>query len=1106
VQDRDLIVGVLAAQAGFVTPAEVLAAAAAGLVDSKSGSLLNRLESKGLISSERRRTLEALAEQALAARNGDVHAVAASLGGAALLVTLVSEVYGSTQADTRQATETQVPLERPGQYTRLRELGRGSQSVVRAARDEIVGREVALKELVTQGSPSEDDSSRAARARFLREVRLLAGLDHPGIVSILELARREDGTLFCAQKLIRGETLQIRLARCGSLAERLGVLRHVLDACQAVGFAHSKHVIHRDLKPSNIMVGEHGETVVVDWGLAKHRGEAEDVVPLVPSSPEPGLTIAGIALGTPAYMSPEQAKGDLAAIDARSDVFNLGAILYQLLTGRPPFEGATAEHILENVRLGRFHPVATLAPDAPPELAAIAERALRPEPAERYRDAEDLAKELCAYLAGGRVGAYHYGTWELVRKFVRRRRALAIAIGAALVMLLAFGANTWRQLRVARLNLASSLLERARDAVQDSDWGRAAGYYAASRIQHDSREARWGYALARQRMPHRVFAQRGADESNIDVGFLPGGVAMTVAAEPPFVIGRELDGGRELWRFALSKPLGDVNVSPNGTVHLGLGETGFALDSATGRLLGTFVRGQDTPCDPGVQDPRVRFTAKGLVDTNGPEPVLLCPKLDPKSPCAVSADGRRVAFLEPTGVVHLWDLVERRELASRGAPDASQLLFTAHGLAILRARAVQVFGGEEGDFFVAIPGRGGNGLTKVGGRGNVVSPDGHLLVTSRLTSNQADVVDLRTRTVVASFGFPPGLPRFSFSPASDRLLVAGLLHGSIVEGWELRMPEPLRSVKGSPVMPMQSARDGRRFEILHYGFEASRYEVFEDGALLHSGALGALGNVTISADGRRIAVEDGGGAEIRDAATGQPLWHIDCEQCFRIKLSADGERLLTWSPAGRIDLWDLGTRRSVLSRRTPVGARDTIDISGDGRLVLWSRGAELLISSVGGGETTLRLDDAVESAAFSYDGSRFGIVTQGSIGVWTVKGLHTVWRIPRSSPVHQEVYWSADDSALMILTDSLGTSLLDSATGERFATLNVATPGAFSTQEVVLPSLRHRISRGDGIWKLWPLPAPDDAPAETSLAQVLSESGLEMRGAELVDAIPSRSK
>ena len=151
--------------------------------------------------------------------------------------------------------------------------------------DEFVAREVALKELAIAGSgdsattastgPTSDRERRLARRRFLREARLTARLDHPGIVSVLELARRPDGTVFCAQKLIRGETLQARMARCQSFQDRLPCVRHVLDACQAIAFAHSRKVIHRDLKPSNIMVGEYGETVVVDWGLAERQAERQ---------------------------------------------------------------------------------------------------------------------------------------------------------------------------------------------------------------------------------------------------------------------------------------------------------------------------------------------------------------------------------------------------------------------------------------------------------------------------------------------------------------------------------------------------------------------------------------------------------------------------------------------------------------------------------------------------------------------------------------------------------------------------------------------------------------------------------------------------------------
>jgi hypothetical protein len=500
------------------------------------------------------------------------------------------------------------------------------------------------------------------------------------------------------------------------------------------------------------------------------------------------------------------------------------------------------------------------------------------------------------------------------------------------------------------------------------------------------------------------------------------------------------------------------------------------------------------------------LTEEGLVTSGPGEHQVLAPKLDPKGHCTVSGDGQRVGFKDAAGTVHLWDLPGKRELAARGAPDASQLLFTAHGLAVVRARAIQVFGGKEGDFFVAIPGRGGNGLMKVGGRGNAVSPDGHLLVTARLTSNQADLVDLRTRTVVASFSFPPGTPRFTFSPASDQLLVAGLLNGSAVAAWELVFPTPAHSNIGSQLMAFQSSRDGRRFEVLHYSFYSSSYEVWnEDGVRLYSGELGARANATISANGQRIAVSDPGGIGVRDATTGEVLFHVPCEGCFRIKLSARGDRLLSRSAKRGLELRDLTQGRSIWSETNHAGeSRDEIDLSFDGERVLWSRGPELFISSVADGkEASLRLDDVIEGAQFSYDGMRLAVVTLGTVGVWAVDGLRPIWRTRNFSAVQQEVYWSGDDSALRVLYDSLGTQLIDSATGERFAYLGVTKPGAFGTQEIVLPSLRYRISRGDGAWEMWPIPAPDVGPPQESLQRVLTEAGLEMQGVEVVDAAPA---
>jgi len=343
------------------------------------------------------------------------------------------------------------------------ELGTGGSSRVFLARDRRFGREVALK-ILQRSDP-------VAVERFLREGRITARLQHPAIVPVHEMGRLSTGEPFLAMKRSTGLPLDRAIAAAEGLEARLSLVPRVLAACNAVAYAHASGVIHRDLKPSNVLLGDFDETLVADWGLAKEtsgppeRQGADEVSS--GSGGSGGLTVAGGALGTPAYMPPEQARGEPA--DTRSDVWALGALLYHVVSGAPPYVGESAADILGQVRTGPPRALRGSVPTVPPELASIVDRALAVAPRDRYPDASALAEDLTAYLAGRRVRAHAYTPRELVSHWMRRHRTLIRVSAVSLAVLMLGGAfSLWRVIQEKRRAEALRVVaETRRDAAEE---------------------------------------------------------------------------------------------------------------------------------------------------------------------------------------------------------------------------------------------------------------------------------------------------------------------------------------------------------------------------------------------------------------------------------------------------------------------------------------------------------------------------------------------------------------------------------------------------------------------------------------------------------------
>ncbi len=491
--DLDLLFGTLAVQAGYLSTSQLVQAFEA-FTNGAAATLAQVLVDHKLITPQARTEIDSLVRVRLDQHQGSVRDALSSVTDAntRTVIRILEEQRLSGTAIYKPAADTLAPLkdkpkedkpkeekhvlietvkwqvESRSRYTLSRVQGKGGLGQVWLAIDGHLNREVALKEVLPKKQADPETAS-----RLMKEAQITGQLEHPNIVPVYELAQGPDEKPFYTMRFLRGQSLSERIKEYRQRYLEEGganslLLRELLtvfvSVCNAMAYAHARGVIHRDLKPQNIMLGDFGEVMVVDWGLAKVMNLPDEDLDRrriqVASADDLGATQDGQLLGSPAYMSPEQADGQVSLLDARTDIYGLGAILFSILAGHAPHQGTQTGnaakdtvHLMRRISEGPTPRVRTLDETIPKPLDAICAKAMAKKRSERYRTASELADDVTRWLADERISVYQPPWQERLMRWFRRHRTWAQATAAAL-LLVAVVAST-----------ATVLVSRARDRV-----------------------------------------------------------------------------------------------------------------------------------------------------------------------------------------------------------------------------------------------------------------------------------------------------------------------------------------------------------------------------------------------------------------------------------------------------------------------------------------------------------------------------------------------------------------------------------------------------------------------------------------------------------------
>ena len=933
----------------------------------------------------------------------------------------MSDAQASQRATSDHATGLS------GRFRILRPHAKGGLGQVSVALDQELHREVALKEILVHLS---DDTN--ARERFVLEAEITGGLEHPGIVPVYALGQYEDGRPYYAMRFIKGDSLKQSIeafhkadnpnlkddgARQLALRQLLG---RFIVVCNAMDYAHSRGVLHRDLKPGNIMVGEYGETLVVDWGLAKALGQREigtNAAPLRPSSKLSSSvqTMQGSAIGTPAYMSPEQAAGKLDELGPTTDVYSLGATLYHLLCGRPPFEKQDLFEILKKVHRGEFPRPRTVLATIPRGLEAICLKGMALRPEDRYPTARAMANDIEHWLADEPISAAEDTAVERLSRWARKHKGLVQAGSVFLFLAFVIASVAWGFVSLSnkRLNLANVTIneqntaitgkneelkttnvqlsvarteavrkgDEARELVReasrsdfataqarlaDGKWREAMAYLGRA-LRYDSenvnaRDALWLTLLHGQRdaptLPRHSLRHKDAV---LSASFSRDGTRVVTASR---------DQSARIWDVRTGQPIGaalqhkgvvnSASFSPDGTraVTVSADTTARIWDANTGEPVG-----------PPLSHPDIVYGA------------------------SFNPDGTRVVTACGDGAARSWDSKTalpigppmKHQDAVYGAsfsPDGS-LIVTASG--DTTARIWNAHTGEP----VGAPLKHQDAVYVAS-----FSPDGTRVITAS-GDNTARIWDAGTGQPVS----PPlkhdrSVTSARFSPDGTRVVTAS--DDTTARVWDVQTGEP----NGPPLNhdgPVASANfsaDGTRVVTASEDQTARIWDALTGHPigrpLNHEGSVGSA---SFGPDGMLVVTtSDDLTAGIWDAQTGQPvglfLKHGDA--VYDVSFSPDGARVVTASGDTTARLWDAKTgepigsplkhERSITSARFSPDGTAIVTASDDATARVWNAHTGEAISP------PLNHTGVVIGASFSHDGTRVVTASHDSTSrIWATQ-------------------------------------------------------------------------------------------------------------------------